>query len=47
MVCAFAAGPLPAHHRRTRRKYIPVATVLLEWLWLVHKPGTVVPAAGR
>ncbi|PPT76529.1 hypothetical protein XaplCFBP3122_09390 [Xanthomonas arboricola pv. populi] len=22
----FAAGPLPAHHRRTRRKYVPVGS---------------------
>ncbi|CAH2707036.1 hypothetical protein NCPPB1935_04500 [Xanthomonas campestris pv. nigromaculans] len=32
--------------RGTRRKYVPVATVLLEGLWPLRKPGTVVPAAG-
>ncbi|MFP6920804.1 hypothetical protein P0951_12620, partial [Xanthomonas hortorum pv. gardneri] len=46
LICGLAAGPLPAHHRRTRRKYVHVATVLLEGLWPLRKPGTVVPAAG-
>ncbi|SYZ50708.1 hypothetical protein CPBF367_00980 [Xanthomonas arboricola pv. juglandis] len=26
MVCGVAAGPLPAHHRRTRRKYVHVGS---------------------
>ncbi|CAD7739404.1 hypothetical protein LMG31886_30300 [Xanthomonas hydrangeae] len=26
LVYGLAAGPLPAHHRRTRRKYVPVGS---------------------
>ncbi|PPT87488.1 hypothetical protein XarbCFBP8149_11645 [Xanthomonas arboricola] len=26
MICRLAAGSLPAHHRRTRRKYVPVGS---------------------
>jgi len=33
--------------RGTRRKYVRVATVLLEGTWPLQQTGTVVPAAGR
>ncbi|QNM63750.1 hypothetical protein XHV734_5079 [Xanthomonas hortorum pv. vitians] len=26
LICGLAAGPLPAHHRRTRRKYVHVGS---------------------
>ncbi|NHF65441.1 hypothetical protein FFY45_06595 [Xanthomonas hortorum] len=26
LICGLAAGPLPAHHRATRRKYVLVAS---------------------
>ncbi|CAH2710068.1 hypothetical protein NCPPB1935_20200 [Xanthomonas campestris pv. nigromaculans] len=26
LICGFAAGPLPAHHRGTRRKYVRVGS---------------------